>query len=76
MQLVHDQWIDLLKRFGVVTIVPKPGDAFDPHVHQSVMQEPSDQPAGTVYMVTGGVLLLAASVDAISRRRANATGRA
>jgi D-xylose transport system permease protein len=35
-----------------------------------------DQPAGTVYMVTGGVLLLAASVDAISRRRASATGRA
>jgi D-xylose transport system permease protein len=35
-----------------------------------------DQPAGTVYMVTGGVLLLAASVDAISRRRTSATGRA
>ena len=34
-----------------------------------------DQKAGTVYMVTGGVLLLAASVDAISRRRASATGR-
>jgi D-xylose transport system permease protein len=35
-----------------------------------------NQPPGTVYMVTGGVLLLAASVDAISRRRATATGRA
>jgi D-xylose transport system permease protein len=34
-----------------------------------------NQPPGTVYMVTGGVLLLAASVDAISRRRASATGR-
>jgi D-xylose transport system permease protein len=34
-----------------------------------------DQPAGRVYMVTGLVLLLAASVDAISRRRAQATGR-
>ncbi|MET0952225.1 MAG: ABC transporter permease [Aeromicrobium sp.] len=34
-----------------------------------------DQPAATVYMVTGVVLLLAASVDAISRRRAAATGR-
>jgi D-xylose transport system permease protein len=34
-----------------------------------------NQPPGTVYMVTGGVLLLAASVDAISRRRATATGR-
>ncbi|MGN6504536.1 MAG: nucleotide exchange factor GrpE [Tepidisphaeraceae bacterium] len=46
--LVHDQWIDLLKRFGVETIAPKPGDAFDPHVHQAVMHEPSDQPEGTV----------------------------
>ncbi|MGB0100525.1 MAG: ABC transporter permease [Nocardioides sp.] len=34
-----------------------------------------NQPPGTVYMVTGGVLLLAASVDAISRRRATASGR-
>jgi len=34
-----------------------------------------DQDQGTVWMVTGGVLLLAASVDAISRRRANASGR-
>jgi D-xylose transport system permease protein len=35
-----------------------------------------NQPSGRVYMVTGIVLLLAASVDAISRRRAAATGRA
>ncbi|HEX8324590.1 MAG TPA: nucleotide exchange factor GrpE [Tepidisphaeraceae bacterium] len=48
VQLVHDQWIDLLKRLGVETIVPKAGDPFDPHVHQSVMQEPSDLPPGSV----------------------------
>jgi D-xylose transport system permease protein len=34
-----------------------------------------NQPSGRVYMVTGIVLLLAASVDAISRRRAATTGR-
>ncbi|WP_028645256.1 sugar ABC transporter permease [Nocardioides sp. URHA0020] len=34
-----------------------------------------NQPAATVYMVTGAVLLFAAAVDAISRRRAAATGR-
>jgi D-xylose transport system permease protein len=34
-----------------------------------------EQPSGRIYMVTGLVLLLAASVDAISRRRAAATGR-
>jgi D-xylose transport system permease protein len=34
-----------------------------------------NQPSAVVYMVTGLVLLVAASVDAISRRRAAATGR-
>jgi D-xylose transport system permease protein len=34
-----------------------------------------NQPAGRVYMVTGLVLLIAASVDAISRRRAAASGQ-
>ena len=34
-----------------------------------------NQPAGRVFMVTGLVLLVAASVDALSRRRAAATGR-
>jgi len=34
-----------------------------------------NQPQGKVYMITGAVLLLAASVDAISRRRAAASGR-
>ena len=35
-----------------------------------------NQPAAVVYMVTGLVLLLAAGVDALSRRRAAASGRA
>jgi D-xylose transport system permease protein len=34
-----------------------------------------NQPSSVVYMVTGLVLLIAASVDALSRRRAAATGR-
>lgn len=34
-----------------------------------------NQPSGRVYIVTGLVLLLAASIDAVSRRRAAATGR-
>ena len=34
-----------------------------------------NQPSSVVYMVTGIVLLVAASVDAISRRRAQSTGR-
>ncbi len=35
-----------------------------------------NQPSSVVYMVTGIVLLVAASVDALSRRRAASTGRA
>ncbi|CAN5188478.1 ABC transporter permease [soil metagenome] len=35
-----------------------------------------NQPAAVVFMVTGGVLLIAASVDALSRKRATASGRA
>jgi D-xylose transport system permease protein len=35
-----------------------------------------NQPQGRVYLITGAVLLLAASVDAVSRRRAAASGRA
>jgi D-xylose transport system permease protein len=35
-----------------------------------------NQSSGRVYMVTGLVLLIAASVDALSRRRAAASGRA
>lgn len=35
-----------------------------------------NQPSSVVYMVTGVVLLVAASVDALSRRRAASTGRA
>ena len=34
-----------------------------------------NQPAAVVFMVTGAVLLVAASVDALSRKRATATGR-
>ena len=34
-----------------------------------------NQPSSVVYMVTGAVLLIAASVDAVSRRRAASTGR-
>jgi D-xylose transport system permease protein len=34
-----------------------------------------NQPSAVVYMVTGVVLLIAASVDALSRRRAAASGR-
>jgi molecular chaperone GrpE len=48
VQLVHDQWLDLLKRFGVELVNPKAGDTFDPHLHQAIMHEPSDAAEGSV----------------------------
>ncbi|MEO1406514.1 MAG: hypothetical protein AAFV54_08485 [Pseudomonadota bacterium] len=41
--------IDELKRLGYV-ITGRPGQDFDPSVHQKVREEPSEQPAGTIIM--------------------------
>jgi len=41
--------IDELKRRGYV-ITGRPGQSFDPSVHQKVREEPSDQPRGTIIM--------------------------
>ncbi|MGH7213496.1 MAG: nucleotide exchange factor GrpE [Tepidisphaeraceae bacterium] len=38
MQIVHDQWMDMLKKQQVEEIAPKPGDLFDPNRHEALMQ--------------------------------------
>lgn len=43
MQLIHDQWLAVLKAQHVDQITPKPGDKFDPEHHQAIMQQPSEQ---------------------------------
>lgn len=43
LQLVHDQLMDVLRRFNVEIVSPEPGTPFDPSRHQAVMQQPSDQ---------------------------------
>ena len=48
MQIVHDQWLNVLKQQQVQEIAPQPGDAFDPTQHQAIMQQPSDLPEGSV----------------------------
>jgi molecular chaperone GrpE len=42
MQLIHDQWIMVLKAQHVEQIAPKVGDKFDPSLHQAIMQQPSE----------------------------------
>lgn len=39
LQLVHDQWITVLKSQMVQEIAPQQGDAFDPNHHQALMQQ-------------------------------------
>jgi molecular chaperone GrpE len=43
LQVVHDQWLAVLKKEHVETIAPEPGEAFDPARHEAIMHEPSDR---------------------------------
>jgi len=49
MQIVHDQWMTVLKSQFVETIAPEPGTPYDPATMETLGQQPSDQhPPGTV----------------------------
>ncbi len=43
MQIVHDQLMAVLRQQKVDAIAPKAGDAFDPTLHEAVMQQPDAQ---------------------------------
>jgi len=43
LQVVHDQWLTVLKNQNVEVIAPQPGTPFDPAKHEALMQQPSDQ---------------------------------
>jgi molecular chaperone GrpE len=46
MQIVHDQWLAVLRQQDVQEIAPKEGDAFDPTKHESLMQVDRPEYAG------------------------------
>jgi molecular chaperone GrpE len=48
--LIQSQVLDILRRHGI-TPIDALGKPFDPNLHQAVMQQPSDQPPGTVVQV-------------------------
>lgn len=48
MQIVHDQWLNVLKQQQVQEIAPQPGDPFDPTRHEALMQSHSPFPPGSV----------------------------
>jgi molecular chaperone GrpE len=41
MQIVHDQWLAMLKQQQIEEIAPKPGTPFDPTRHEALMQQDS-----------------------------------
>jgi molecular chaperone GrpE len=46
MQIVHDQWLNVLKSQNVTEIAPKPGDPFEPAHHEALLQQDAPQYAG------------------------------
>src|SRR5215213_10291954 len=48
MQIVHDQWLNVLKQQQVQEIAPQAGEAFDPNRHEALMHQPSEHPDGSV----------------------------
>ena len=53
------QFLDVLRRHGVTRIECAPGDAFDPNLHQAVMQQPTNdyEPGHVVQVLSQGFLL-------------------
>ena len=51
VKLVHQQLQDLLGGRGLEEIAAEPGDAFDPHVHEALSHQPSDQAEGSIAAV-------------------------
>jgi molecular chaperone GrpE len=48
MQIVHDQWLSVLKQQEVTEIAPAPGTPFDPSQHEAIMQQDSTYKTPTV----------------------------
>jgi molecular chaperone GrpE len=53
MQIVHDQWLNVLKQQQVEEIAPAPGTPFDPNQHQALMQQDAVYPVPTVVQLMG-----------------------
>lgn len=50
-QLIHKEFIKYLDKIGIKNIEVKPQDQFNPEIHESIMTENVDQPAGTIVTV-------------------------
>jgi molecular chaperone GrpE len=43
LQVVHDQWLAVLKKESVESIAPEPGELFDPTRHEALIHQPTDK---------------------------------
>ncbi|WP_428940436.1 nucleotide exchange factor GrpE [Fontivita pretiosa] len=61
LQVVHDQWMTVLQSQAVREIAPKPGDPFNPELHQALMQQEDerfkDQPPTVIQLLQKGYML-------------------
>jgi molecular chaperone GrpE len=49
LELTQKSLLSAFEANGLTRVAPEPGEAFDPHLHQAVMEQPSDSvPGGTV----------------------------
>lgn len=48
VQVVRDQFVELLRAHRVETVAPSPGEAFDPARHEALLSQHSPYPEGTV----------------------------
>ena len=49
LELTQKSLLQAFETNGLKRVAPQPGDAFDPHLHQAMMEQPSDTvPGGTV----------------------------
>ena len=48
MQIVHDQWLKVLRDQKVEELAPQPGEPFDPNRHEALMQQPGNYAEPTV----------------------------
>ena len=69
--LTERSLISAFERHGVKKVVPQPGDAFDPHLHQATAQFPSEHASGSIAVVMApgyviGARTLRAAMVAVS----------
>ena len=52
LQMTQKELLSAFERNGLKTLDPEPGEKFDPHQHQAVMEQPSETiPAGSIIQV-------------------------